>query len=58
MTIALDAALGEIHAAREADRTRALDERLAAAVKAGTLTQAEADAVDKAVEKGVIDAGR
>ncbi|MBB3326073.1 hypothetical protein [Microlunatus antarcticus] len=50
-------ALDEIRAAREADRTKALDDRLAAAVKAGTLTQAEADAVKKAAEKGVIGFG-
>ena len=50
-------ALDEIRAAREADRAKALDERLAAAVKAGTLTQAEADAVKKAAEKGVIGFG-
>ena len=51
------AALDEIRAAREAERTKALGDRLAAAVKAGTLTQAEADAVTKAAEKGVIDVG-
>jgi hypothetical protein len=50
-------ALDEIRAARQADRTKALDDRLAAAVTAGTLTQAEADAVKKAAEKGVIDVG-
>ena len=50
-------ALDEIRAAREADRAKALDERLAAAVKARTLTQAEADAVRKAAEKGVIGFG-
>ena len=50
-------ALAEIRAARQADRAAALKDRLDAAVKAGTLTQAEADAVQKAVEKGVIDAG-
>jgi len=51
------AALAEIRAARQADRAAALKDKLDAAVKAGTLTQAEADAVQKAVEKGVIDAG-
>ena len=50
-------ALDEIRTAREADRAKALDDRLAAAVKAGTLTQAEADAVKKAAEKGVIGFG-
>jgi DNA-binding MarR family transcriptional regulator len=47
-------ALDEIKAARQADRAAELKTRLDAAVKAGTLTQAEADAVTKAVEKGVI----
>lgn len=47
-------ALEEIRAARQAERAAALKSRLDAAVKAGTLTQAEADAVTKAVEKGVI----
>lgn len=50
-------ALDEIRAARAADRAAALKTRLDAAVKAGTLTQAEADAVTKAVAKGVIDVG-
>ncbi len=50
-------ALDEIRAAQVADRAKALDDRLAAAVKAGTLTQAEADAVKKAAEKGVIGYG-
>ncbi len=36
------------------ERAAALKSRLNEAVKAGTLTQAEADAVTKAVEKGVI----
>ena len=47
-------ALDELKAARQADRAAELKTRLDAAVKAGTLTQAEADAVTKAVEKGVI----
>ena len=47
-------AFEEIRAERQADRAKALKSRLDAAVKAGTLTQAEADAVTKAVEKGVI----
>ncbi len=51
-------ALDEIRAARQADRATALKTKLDAAVKAGTLTQAEADAVTKAVEKGVINGGR
>lgn len=37
-----------------ADRTKQLKERLAAAVKAGKLTQAEADAIIKATEAGVL----
>ncbi len=51
-------ALAEIRAARTADQAKALDDKLAAAVKAGTLTQAEADAVAKAVNQGVIAVGR
>jgi hypothetical protein len=47
-------AFDEIRAARQADRAAELKTRLDAAVKTGTLTQAEADAVTKAVEKGVI----
>ncbi|MFT4227950.1 hypothetical protein [Micropruina sp.] len=47
-------ALEEIRAEQQTERAAALKSRLDAAVKAGTLTQAEADAVTKAVEKGVI----
>ena len=47
-------ALDEIRAERSAQRATALKDRLTAAVKAGTLTQAEADAVQKAFDKGVI----
>ena len=50
-------ALEEIRTARQAERAAALKERLDAAVADGTLTQAEADAVTKAVEKGVINPG-
>lgn len=50
-------ALQEIREARRAERAAALKPELDAAVKAGTLTQAEADAVTKAVQKGVINAG-
>lgn len=50
-------ALAEIEAARNSERAAALKERLDAAVQAGTLTQAEADAVTKAVEKGVLGGG-
>jgi hypothetical protein len=48
----------ELRSERQAARAAALKERLDAAVKAGTLTQAEADAVQKAVDKGVIHADR
>ena len=51
-------AFDEIRAARQADRAAELKTKLDAAVKDGTLTQAEADAVTKAVEKGVIGGGR
>ncbi|MFT3971764.1 MAG: hypothetical protein QM695_16170 [Micropruina sp.] len=47
-------ALDEIRAERQTERAAELKNRLDAAVKDGTLTQAEADAVTKAVEKGVI----
>jgi hypothetical protein len=47
-------ALEEIRTARQAEHAAALKERLDAAVADGTLTQTEADAVTKAVEKGVI----
>lgn len=39
---------------RTADRAAQLKERLAAAVKEGKLTQAEADAITKAAEAGVL----
>jgi len=47
-------AFEEIRAARQADRAAEVKTKLDAAVKDGTLTQAEADAVTKAIEKGVI----
>ena len=47
-------AFDEIRAARQADRAAEVKTKLDAAVKDGTLTQAEADAVTKAIEKGVI----
>jgi len=50
-------ALAEIRTARQAERAAALKERLDAAVADGKLTQAEADAVTKAVEQGVINVG-
>jgi hypothetical protein len=51
------AALEEIRAAGQAERAAALKARLDKAVSDGTLNQAEADAVTKAVEKGVIGGG-
>lgn len=39
---------------KTADRAQQLKDRLAAAVKAGKLTQAEADAITKAAEAGVL----
>ncbi|MCW2809674.1 MAG: hypothetical protein JWP61_132 [Friedmanniella sp.] len=50
-------ALTELRTARQSEHAAALKTRLDAAVKAGTLTRAEADAVTKAVDKGVIHAG-
>jgi hypothetical protein len=47
-------ALAEIRSARDAERAKAVTDRLAAAVKAGTLTQAEADAVKKAADAGIV----
>ena len=47
-------ALEELRAAAQAERATALKSRLDAAVGDGTLTQAEADAVTKAIEKGVL----
>jgi hypothetical protein len=48
------AALEELRTAGQAKHAAALKPRLDQAVKDGTLTQAEADAVTKAAEKGVI----
>jgi hypothetical protein len=53
----IKAALEEISATHQAERMAALKARLDAAVQAGTLTQAEADAVQKAVDQGVINFG-
>jgi len=50
-------ALTEIRADRQADRSKAVANRLAKAVKAGTLTQAEADAVQKAADAGIVHVG-
>lgn len=52
------AALDEIRAADQERHAAALKTRLDSAVTDGALTQAEADAVTKAAEKGVINAGR
>ena len=49
------AAFADLRAAHEAGEQKAFDDRLAQAVKDGTLTQAEADAVKKAAKAGVID---
>ena len=51
------AALAEIRATAQAERIAALEEKLDAAVKAGTLTQTEADAVSKAADLGVLSVG-
>jgi hypothetical protein len=51
------AALAELRTEAQADRAAALKTRLDKAVADGKLTQAEADAVTKAVEQGVIGGG-
>lgn len=51
------AALEELRTERQADKAAALKSRLDQAVTDGKLTQAEADAVTKAVENGVIGGG-
>lgn len=51
------AALEELRTAEQADRAAALKTHLDAAVTDGKLTQAEADAVTKAVQNGVIGGG-
>jgi hypothetical protein len=53
----IKSALEEIRAAHQSVREAALKARLDAAVQSGTLTQAEADAVQKAVDQGVIHVG-
>jgi Spy/CpxP family protein refolding chaperone len=50
-------ALAEIRSARDAAREKAVTDRLAEAVQAGTLTQAEADAVKKAADAGIVHVG-
>jgi chorismate mutase len=50
-------ALADIRSARDAERAKAVTDRLAEAVKAGTLTQAEADAVKKAADAGIVHVG-
>jgi len=52
------AALAELRAEKQAEKAAALKTRLDQAVADGKLTQAEADAVAKAVENGVIGGGR
>lgn len=51
-------ALQKFRTAERAEHAAALKTRLDAAVKAGTLTQTEADAVTKAYDIGVINVGR
>ena len=53
----VSSALSDLEAAHEAERDQALTDRLDQAVKDGKLTQAEADAVKKAVDAGVIGGG-
>jgi Spy/CpxP family protein refolding chaperone len=53
----IKSALDEIQAAHQSEREAALKSRLDAAVQSGTLTPAEADAVQKAVDQGVINFG-
>jgi len=53
----VSAALEAVEADHQAAREAALKTRLAEAVKAGKLTQAEADAVLKAAQQGVIGYG-
>ena len=50
-------ALAEIRSAHDAERAQAVADRLAEAVQAGTLTQAEADAVQKAADAGIVHVG-
>jgi hypothetical protein len=54
---ALDKVLGQMDDQAKAERLTALKERLATAVKEGKLTQAQADAILKAAEDGVLPGG-
>jgi hypothetical protein len=51
-------AVAEIRSERKAVRDQRIADRLAEAVTAGTLTQAEADAVKKAADAGIVRVGR
>lgn len=53
----VSAALGELRAEADASRKASFQTELDAAIAAGTLTQAEADAVMKAADAGVIGYG-
>lgn len=53
----VEAALDEIRAERDDQREQAVADRLDQAVEDGTLTQAEADAVKKAIDEGVMGGG-
>lgn len=55
---AVQTAIDELKAEKEAERAAALQERLNAAVTDGSLTQAEADGAAKAVELGLIGGGK
>ena len=54
---ALDKVLDQMDAQARADRLTQLKERLATAVAEGKLTQAQADAILKAAEEGVLPGG-
>ena len=54
---ALDKVLGQMEEQAKAERLTQLKERLATAVKDGKLTQAQADAILKAAEEGVLPGG-
>lgn len=50
----MTAAVEETHAERKAEKEATQEEALASAVTEGTLTQAEADAVAKALDEGIV----